>query len=222
MKIHAPDTTYTGTDTYGAFSVSFEQGVATVAEEDLPAAVRTYMAGAGYGFDEAATLPEQPAPVDPREATQVRVGTELRDAAVDPQPGDFLAPVNAGADGDKGNPHGPHVVSPEIHASAGLVLPGPVGDAQEARETEFATRIIAGSEDVTVVSIDMATEDAEQLKGAALDDALKAAGLSTAGKADEKRVRLATWHLATRDATDDPAPAATATEPHEPQRAVEG
>lgn len=41
----------------------------------------------------------------------VRLGSPLRDAAVDPQPGDFLAPVNAGRPGPEGNPHGPHVVS---------------------------------------------------------------------------------------------------------------
>lgn len=33
------------------------------------------------------------------------------DAAVEPQPGDYLAPVNAGKEGPEGNPHGPNVVS---------------------------------------------------------------------------------------------------------------
>lgn len=40
-----------------------------------------------------------------------RIGTPVRDAAVDPRPGDYLAPVNAGRPGQDGNPHGPHVVS---------------------------------------------------------------------------------------------------------------
>lgn len=40
--------------------------------------------------------------------------------------------------------------------------------------------------------------EAAELKGAALDDALKAAGLPTSGKADEKRDRLAK-HLAEID-----------------------
>lgn len=41
----------------------------------------------------------------------IQIGTPLRDAAVDPQPGDHLAPVNAGFPGSDGNPHGPNVVS---------------------------------------------------------------------------------------------------------------
>lgn len=71
---------------------------------------------------------------------------ELRDAAVDPRPADHLPPTNAG----KADPHGPEVVSPEIHASEGTrpVLPGPVGDAneQEVEETVHA----AAETDVTL------------------------------------------------------------------------
>lgn len=43
-----------------------------------------------------------------------RIGTPLRDAAVDPRPGDHLPPSNAGVEGEQGNPHGPHVIAPEV------------------------------------------------------------------------------------------------------------
>lgn len=46
--------------------------------------------------------------------TMTQIGTRLRDAAVDPQPGDFMAPVNAGTPGPAGNPHGPNVRSYEV------------------------------------------------------------------------------------------------------------
>lgn len=39
----------------------------------------------------------------------VRIGTPLRDAAVDPRPGDASVPTNAG----QADPHGPLVVSPQ-------------------------------------------------------------------------------------------------------------
>lgn len=58
--------------------------------------------------------------IDPRDVADERIGTRLRDAAVDPRPGDFLPPTNAGEPGELGNPHGPSVVSPEIHASEGV------------------------------------------------------------------------------------------------------
>ena len=54
--------------------------------------------------------------LDPRTLTDEQVGTRLRDGAVDPRDGDFLGPTNAGVEGELGNPHGPHVVNPEIHA----------------------------------------------------------------------------------------------------------
>lgn len=51
-------------------------------------------------------------------------GGELRDAAVDPRPEDYLAPINAG----KADPHGPEVVAPGIHAVGPVPLvPGEVG-----------------------------------------------------------------------------------------------
>lgn len=66
------------------------------------------------------------------------VGTKLRDAAVDPRASDFLAPTNAG----QANPHGPDVISPEIHGSPSrAVTPGPVPRdpaVQDAKETAAA------------------------------------------------------------------------------------
>ena len=44
----------------------------------------------------------------------IRLGTPLRDAAVDPRPGDHLPPTNAGEPGPFGNPHGPTVVAPGL------------------------------------------------------------------------------------------------------------
>jgi uncharacterized protein YjdB len=77
---------------------------------------------------------------DPRTVTDVQVGSSLRDAAVDPQPVDYLPPTNAGEPGELGNPHGPTVISPEIHGSQGMhpVTPGDVSGTaatQEAAET---------------------------------------------------------------------------------------
>lgn len=43
-----------------------------------------------------------------------RIGTPLRDAAVDPRPEDLLPPINAGVPGPLGDPHGPHVVAIEV------------------------------------------------------------------------------------------------------------
>jgi hypothetical protein len=47
-----------------------------------------------------------PEPADPA----VIVGTPLRDAAVDPRPGDFVSPINAG----QHDPHGAEVVAIEV------------------------------------------------------------------------------------------------------------
>ena len=140
MKIKSPATNYTGNDTYGGTVLEFKDGVAEV--DDLPAGVRLYLQGAGYGIDADPEEPETNEPADPREVTEEQSGTKLRDAAVDPEEGDFLAPSNAG----KANPHGPAVVSPEIHASQG-VRPVKAGDVhvddtakQDAAETEHATQ----------------------------------------------------------------------------------
>lgn len=80
-------------------------------------------------------------PLDPRNLETQLVGTPTRDGAVDPRPGDFLGPTNAGEDGEQGNPHGPHVISPGIHALQDVrpVRPGEVDadpEAQDAAERE--------------------------------------------------------------------------------------
>lgn len=90
---------------------------------------------------------------DPRDyQSPTRVGTRLRDAAVDPREGDFLPPVNAGKSGEEGNPHGESVYAPEIHASQGIrpVRPGVVAaDAatQSSEESAHATGWQGGAED---------------------------------------------------------------------------
>ncbi|MFJ2619696.1 hypothetical protein [Glutamicibacter sp. NPDC087344] len=78
---------------------------------------------------------------DPRDFVEpTLIGSPLRDAAVTPSDVDFLAPSNAGAEGELGNPHGPNVISPGLH-----------GD-------ESVRTIATG-----VVSGDKATQDAAEL-----------------------------------------------------------
>lgn len=78
---------------------------------------------------------------DPRNLPNVRHGSTLRDSAVDPQETDFLPPVNAGLEGEAGNPHGPNVYAPGIHASNQFrpVRPGEVsGDPATQSDEESA------------------------------------------------------------------------------------
>lgn len=132
-KVEAPNKEYNGP---GPGGVTFENGVADVEDESA----LNYYRGAGYKVSGKVDNPiESPEPPDPREVTDEVVGTRLRDAAVDPEPEDFLAPINAG----KENPHGSKVVAPEIHASGTSgIRPGEVRveDAakQEERERAFA------------------------------------------------------------------------------------
>lgn len=132
-KVEAPNKDYNGPGPGGA---TFENGVADVEDENA----LNYYRAAGYKVSgKYETEVESPEPPDPREVTESVVGTQLRDAAVDPEPSDFLAPTNAG----KGNPHSTSVVSPEIHASGPAgIRPGEVFvedvDKQEKRESDFA------------------------------------------------------------------------------------
>lgn len=130
----------------GVGGLVFEDGVA---ESDDPA-ILNYCRDAGYGIGSAKPrtleVPEAP---DPRDLEDTAVGTRLRDAAVDPRPGDFLAPTNAG----KENPHGPLVVAPQIHASENQVIrPGEVYvediAAQEKAEKAQAISLLVNREDV--------------------------------------------------------------------------
>lgn len=134
---------------YGPVPVLFKDGVAEF-EGELPPGIRAYLKANGYGLgEEEAAEPGGPVvQVDSREVGLQQVGTSLRDAAVDPRPGDFLAPVNAG-DGD---PHGPQVVSPGIHAEGErVVAAGPVftdPEAQEANEKRLAEKLLVDGEPV--------------------------------------------------------------------------
>ena len=154
-KITSPIEGYTGTTDIGPHRLEFKDGVAQT-DGDLSDGVKLYLTSNGYGIgSKAATAPvdDTPEPPDPREyAEPTQVGAKLRDAAVDPQPGDFLAPTNAG----QANPHGPDVVSPEIHASQGVrpVKGGDVhvddSDAQDDAETEHADKATDGTPVVAV------------------------------------------------------------------------
>lgn len=75
---------------------------------------------------------------DPREVTITVHGTTLRDSAVDPAEADFLPPINAGLPGEEGNPHGPNVIAPGIHASNQFrpVRPGAVDDDPAAQSED--------------------------------------------------------------------------------------
>lgn len=132
-KVEAPNKDYNGPGPGGAV---FENGVANV-DDDV---ALNYYRSAGYTVSGKVESPvESPEPPDPRKVTEEVLGTRLRDAAVDPEPEDFLPPTNAGKD----NPHGSAVVSPEIHASGPAgIRPGEVfvedTDKQAKRETEFA------------------------------------------------------------------------------------
>lgn len=143
-KIHAPNTGYGGT----RHGVAFTRGVGETDDEQAIA----YFRARGYGIDGPAPQRDAAEPADPRKVGFLGSGidpqgTTLRDAAVDPRPGDFLPPSNAG----EANPHGPEVVSPEIHGSQGMrpVKPGEVHvddtDAQEAAETEHAEAAADGT-----------------------------------------------------------------------------
>lgn len=161
MKITAPDAANMAgevTTSYGATQLTFRDGVADF-DGELPDSVRSYMLMRGYDVggetvDQEAPDPMSPLaePADPRDTPPELVGTALRDAAVDPAPVDFLAPVNAGKDGPEGNPHGSNVVSPGIHAEGERVVrPGPVAsdpDEQESAEKDFASALLIDNADV--------------------------------------------------------------------------
>lgn len=221
-QITSPVSGFTGTTYLGPTRLDFVDGVAD--SDDLTDGQKAYLVGAGYGIGSASvTVPEPQEVADPRDFDPVeQVGEPLRDAAVDPEPSDFLPPTNAG----QANPHGPDVVSPGIHALQDVrpVKPGDVHvddlDAQQEAETEHAAvhtsgepvidnvdgdgetvadaldenqPTVADAGDKGADSADEQDEDVDpgELKGAALDDALTAAGLSKSGTADEKRARLA-------------------------------
>lgn len=148
-KITAPAAGYNATSTYGNTTLLFQDGVAIT--DNLPDGVRQYLLQNGYTVDgEQVEQPAPPEPIDSRTLTEVQVGSSLRDGAVDPQPGDFLGPVNAG----KGDPHGPDLVNPGIHAEGErIVRPGPVGgaDQQDAAEKVHAEALLIDQKPVDQV-----------------------------------------------------------------------
>ena len=145
-KVHAPNAAFTGV----IAGVVFHDGVGELDAEANPGA-RRYFERQGFGMGSKAEAPETPEPPDPRDIARTgphRMGTPLRDAAVDPRPEDFLPPTNAG----EANPHGPLVVAPEIHASGPKgIKPGDVRvgepEAQQAEETQLAQSVLVEGEE---------------------------------------------------------------------------
>lgn len=146
VTVHAPNTAFNGV----VAGVAFVDGKAT-ADRQADAGAIAYFTRKGYGVGEKPAAPEavpEPA-VSAIEAAAVKsVGGRLRDAAVDPHPDDFLPPVNAG----KADPHGPHVVAPEIHhdGPAGL-RPGVVAvdnpKRQSRKESAVAKAVLIDQRD---------------------------------------------------------------------------
>jgi hypothetical protein len=137
--IKAPNQEYSGQ----IGDVAFKDGVAETENKAVIAYCRT----AGYEVDGRVDNPAaRPQLPENSSVTERLLGTPLRDAAVDPRRGDFLPPVNAG----RADPHGPLVVSPEIHAAGATPLvPGEVsGDplAQQAKESAATERALVDQE----------------------------------------------------------------------------
>jgi hypothetical protein len=146
VKVYAPNTAYNGE----VGGVQFRNGVGEADEAEHARALK-YFGRAGYGVGEVPT-PAEPAPqVDARQSAEpIPVGTPLRDAAVDPQPEDYLAPINAG----QADPHGPEVVAPQIHADGpkgirpgDVLVTDPAG--QEQREKALAQAVLIEQQDKT-------------------------------------------------------------------------
>ena len=158
VRVHAPNRGYSGISA----GVQFVNGEATVHESNTGAL--DYFRKAGYGVDADPLTShdklEPPAHVRP---AIVQGGTPLRDAAVQPRDTDFLAPTHAG----EADPHGPMVVSPQVHADGPKgVRPGPVDvDApaeQDADETELAERVLVNNEDKPTVLAEIGAEESRE------------------------------------------------------------
>ena len=190
ITVKSPNSTFSGESSYGSLVLDFKDGVAKC--DELPDGVRQYLQSTGYTIDgEVIEQPAAPAPVDSRDVDPTAtVGTPLRDAAVDPKPSDFLAPTNAG----EADPHGPAVVSPEIHASEGVrpVKPGEVHvddtAAQDKAETAHAAAATDGTPvtDGATVDIDLAKAKKDELVAYA-----QASGVTFDEKATKDEIRAA-------------------------------
>ncbi len=155
-KVFAPNRQYGGITN----GVQFKNGVGNTDDEQALA----YLARAGYGIGEYKAVPVDVPIVDARDYSQpVPLGTRLRDAAVDPRPGDFLAPTNAG----EADPHGPDVVSPQLHASeTGPIVAGDVHvdepEIQDARETAADEATFVDGETTATPAIDRPSASASK------------------------------------------------------------
>jgi hypothetical protein len=156
-RVFAPNKAYNGTTA----GVRFANGVADTDDADALA----YLARAGYGVDEYKAAPSSTTAVDARDAGDpIPIGTRLRDAAVDPRASDFLPPTNAG----EADPHGPDVVSPQIHGSeTGPIVAGRVAVTdpalQEAKETAADEDVfVEGQEVDAIASIDQPAASASK------------------------------------------------------------
>ena len=71
--------------------------------------------------------------------------TKIRDAAVNPLSKDFLEPINAGAPLPLGDPHGPFVVSPQLHADESVrpLVSGPVSGTPATQEAAEKASVAA-------------------------------------------------------------------------------
>lgn len=168
-KVFAPNRGYDGLSA----GVQFKNGVANT---DDPRAL-AYFARAGYGIGAYKAPPAATPAVDARDAAErVVLGTPLRDAAVDPRPGDFLPPVNAG----QADPHGPLVVAPGIHGvGPAPIRPGAVHvddvRRQNDEETELAARVLVEGEPATIAAQIGAEGDVSDAAGRPAKSATKAA-----------------------------------------------
>jgi hypothetical protein len=158
-QVYAPNSTFSGE----VAGVVFKDGVGE-ADTTKDATALGYFARHGYGIGRRPASPETPPEeLDARVASTGphRTGTPLRDAAVDPEPTDFLAPVNAG----KADPHGPAVVAPEIHASGPKgVKPGDVhvDDVRRQDTAESALAQTALIDQVEGHGVETFTADSER------------------------------------------------------------
>jgi hypothetical protein len=147
VKVHAPAGDTVNEQVGG---VNFHKGVADVDRSDT--AALAYFRRHGY-LIEGEEPPAEDGRVDARDAGTTKVGTPLRDGAVDPRPGDFLPPTNAGL----ADPHGPLVVAPGIHGvEPGPIVPGVVPsqpEVQEAKETAAAEQELVVDDQVAEVSV---------------------------------------------------------------------
>ena len=254
-KITSPVEGLNNSTAIGPVVLNFKDSVAEIEDEQLTPGLRSFLERNGYGIGDGEAKGRertQVQPPDPRKVSAQRVGTPIRDGAVDPRDKDFLGPTNAG----DANPHGTDVVNPEIHASQGVrpVKAGPVhvDDPSEQDRAEKAhaaaatdgTPVVLTAEERELLGLDEDEESAgddvpdaegegdpnpdsesdgdaqespadegdpnpdsesdgdaqespadaetpvEDLKGEALTNALKEAGLPATGSADEKRQRL--------------------------------